>query len=416
MFQTRTPRITCVLGLLMLVGMAGSGLPAHAQPFDSGSDESDGALNITVAQHGSSFVFDPAVFVPPLDTDGDNIYHFTTISVEAGVTVRLAANVLGSRPVHWLASGAVQIDGVLDLSGEAGHHGTALHARSTAGAGGHGGGIGGAAGIGWRPGDGPGGGPGGGSAAGHVVVGDGSSPGTAYGTDFLLPLLGGSGGAGGSSGQPSEESGGGGAGGGALLIASSTSITIEGTMDMRGGCGGAHGAGSSSPGGAGSSGALRLMANTIGGAGVLTAAKVTGCIGNAGSRGRIRMEASQFNFTGTGVPAPTVVTPGSVFPPAATPSLRLVSVAGIPVPANATGFFPPADLTIDEAAQVTVVIEASNVPLFTTVQLTLTPETGSRQIVTSTPLNGMLDLSTATAQITIPHGFSTFFLEAAWTP
>ena len=60
--------------------------------------------------------------------------------------------------------------------------------------------------------------------------------------------------------------------------------------------------------------------------------------------------------------------------------------------------------------------EAKNIPFGTVVQLTLTPETGLAVTVSSTPLAGTLALSSATATVTIPHGFSRFRVRAEWTP
>ena len=113
----------------------------NAQVFDSGSDGSDGALDFSGAQSGDTVIFNPATFDPPLDADGDSVYHFTTITVPEGVTVRLVADLLGVAPVTWLASGAVQIDGTLDLNGEDGHNINSVHIPSVAGAGGYGGGF-----------------------------------------------------------------------------------------------------------------------------------------------------------------------------------------------------------------------------------------------------------------------------------
>ena len=59
------------------------------------------AFSTTVFTRGSS---------PPLDPDGDNIYHFTTIAIPSGTTIRVA-NGISNRPLVWLASGLVTIDG-----------------------------------------------------------------------------------------------------------------------------------------------------------------------------------------------------------------------------------------------------------------------------------------------------------------
>ena len=74
------------------------------------------------------------------------------------------------------------------------------------------------------------------------------------------------------------------------------------------------------------------------------------------------------------------------------------------------------DVTLDDASTVLLEIEARNIPLGTVVHLTITPETGSAQTVDSTPLAGTLELSSATAVMTIPHGFSRFLVKASWTP
>jgi hypothetical protein len=137
----------------------------------------------------------------------------------------------------------------------------------------------------------------------------------------------------------------------------------------------------------------------------------------SGSPGRIRLEAFQHQFPSSSTnPTANFVTPGIIFPPANTPSIRVVRVAGIAVPENSTGSFFLPDVTLDNVAAVVVEIEARNVPLGTVVQLTLTPETGSQQMAVSTPLAGTLQLSTATATVTLPHGFSRFFVQANWTP
>src|SRR5262245_12168615 len=85
---------------------------AEAQVLNSGSNGSDGALNLTTP---GTIVFDPAKFNPPLDPDGDNVFHFTTITIGKDVTVKLKNVPLRGRAVIWLASGSVKIDGTIDL-------------------------------------------------------------------------------------------------------------------------------------------------------------------------------------------------------------------------------------------------------------------------------------------------------------
>jgi hypothetical protein len=104
---------TGLVGWLFALGLP---LSVAAQTFDSGSTGADGALAFPEAQPGDVILFDRQ----GLDPEGDNVYHFTTITIPAGVTVRLSAERLGILPVVWLATGDVQIDGTLDLNGEGG--------------------------------------------------------------------------------------------------------------------------------------------------------------------------------------------------------------------------------------------------------------------------------------------------------
>src|SRR5271170_3944405 len=66
----------------------------------SGSTGSDGALAFPNAKTGDIILFDPATYKPPLDPVGDGVFNFTTISIPAGVTVRLSGQVLHG-PVYW---------------------------------------------------------------------------------------------------------------------------------------------------------------------------------------------------------------------------------------------------------------------------------------------------------------------------
>lgn len=420
------------VALMLSIVMFSLAVSVHA--FNSGSDGSDGALDYTpFAQGPVTVIFDPtdpSTFDHPtapnsarrLDPDGDNIYHFTTITIPSGVTVRLRADTpLGSRAVHWLASGAVQIDGAIDLNGERGQDGNniPIFTSAVAGAGGYYGGISRA--TLWPASDGFGPGAGrsvvgnAGGGAGHATVGGGKTVarGIAYGNDFLLPLLGGSGGSGGAFIIPS---GGGGAGGGALLIASSVSITLNAALvSANGGLGGSFNNRTGSGGGGGSGGAIRLMAPTISGTGNLRA---TGGSGGrdagGGSNGRIRLEAFNHQFTGSVIPTPRVVTPGPIIlPTVGVPSVRVVSIGGIPLPAQPIGSFITPDVTVG-ADTVGLEIEASFIPLGTVVTLQIFSEGAGAQTVDSTPLAGTLENSSATATAILPHGFSRFYVQASW--
>ena len=75
-----------------------------AQEFDCGSNGSDGALDfVTGSTDPVTIEFDPTSFDPPLDQDRDGVYHFTTITVPANVTVKLRADKVGWTPIYRLA-------------------------------------------------------------------------------------------------------------------------------------------------------------------------------------------------------------------------------------------------------------------------------------------------------------------------
>ncbi len=390
-------RIKWMIAAILLAGLP---LDLRAQTFNSGSNGSDGALNLTTP---GTIVFDPKSFNPPLDPDGDGIYHFTTVNIAAGVTVRFSGRNLNG-PIYFLASGAVQVDGTMDLSGEPGHpvSFTSASVRTPAypGAGGFVGGVGGRVGT-----DAPpqaGGGPGGGAAA-VICSGCSNAPGahgTFTGNQFLIPLIGGSGGGGAITTNSAGSHGGGGGGGGAILIASSTSITIRGAIPATGGQGGG--------GGAGAGGAIRLVANSI----AITVGSLQVGSNFGTSPGVIRIETFQY----TGPTLVPVVSPSGLFLPAGpNPSIRIASIAGIPIPANPTGSFTVPDAAINTSSAVPVVIEARNIPAGTIVKLRLFSEQGPDQILDTSPLAGTSAISTGTASAVFPSGYSRGFVRATWT-
>jgi hypothetical protein len=396
----------------LIAMLASSGQPLQAQTFTSGSNGSDGALTLTTP---GTIIFDPRTFNPPLDPDGDNVYHFTTITIGAGVTVRLLGSQLNG-PVFWLATGAVQVAGSIDLNGANGHTITESFASRTPavpGAGGYAGSIGGNDVSPPLPGSGPGGGPSG-AGAFHGNAGSGSFTANI----FLVPLIGGSGGGGGQAqGQTTSFGFGGGAGGGAILIASSTSITVNGTIQANGGSSGTTNGFSS--GGGGSGGAIRLAAPIVNGTGTLSVQRGSALDGG-GSDGRVRIEDFERAFNGNVVPSTSriIASPFAVLlpPPTPVPSVRVVSVAGVPVPPSPTSSITMPDVTINTPVAVPLAIEARNIPPGTVVELHIYSETGTGQVVNATPLVGTLALSTATATFTFPSGFSQGFVRATWTP
>jgi hypothetical protein len=391
--------------------------PAAAQTFNSGSTGVDGALN---APAGTT-----TLALPP-----SGVFNFTTVNVPIGSTVRFTRNATNT-PVTILASGNVTIAGVIDVRGADGglSKSNASVTGSNGGAGGPGGFDGGSGttavvsttgGAGLGPGGGGGstavnGGAGG---AGHVLAGaagkgTGGSGGAAYGTPSLLPLVGGSGGGGGGTVAPNSGAGGGG-GGGALLIASSGAITLTGSIQAQGGAGGTILVGGTASGGGGSGGAVRLIATTITGttgtvnvAGGPGGSVGTSVEGGGGSPGRVRVEAytntlavnlgtSSVGVLSSG--APTSVTLTNV------PSLRITAVGGVAAPASPTGSFTIADVVLPPTTTnpVTVSLAAVNIPVGTSVTVTVKALYGDATSTVSTPLAGTTASSTAIASVTIP--------------
>jgi hypothetical protein len=96
--------------------------------------------------------------------------------------------------------------------------------------------------------------------------------------------------------------------------------------------------------------------------------------------------------------------------------VRVVSVAGVTVPAVPDGGFINTDVTIAAGAAAEVQISAHNVPLGTKVQLYAFSQLGDDKIVDSTPLTGTFADSTAKVFLVFPLGFSRAFPRAVWTP
>jgi hypothetical protein len=410
--------VSVLLRVIVLVLVAAAG--AQAQALNSGSNGSDGALNLTTP---GELIFNPVAL--GLDADRDNVFHFTTITIGPGVTVKMPFSQLQGLPVVWLAQGAVLIEGIIDLNGQAGAAASpgALNRASVPGPGGYPGGVGsggpGFIGVDLRLGLGPGG-AGVSHQAGHADpgpdFGTGGVTGAAYGNALLVPLRGGSGGGGG--GDNTSAGGGGGAGGGALRIFSSTSIAVNGSITADGGNGGAPPSGQSTGAGGGSGGSIHLIAPTISGTGTLSA--LGGGHGNllalVASRGRIRLDATANQFAGTANALATNGAPYNVPLPAGMPLVRVTGIGGIAVSTTPTGDSATPDATINQSGPVTVAIEGRNVPVGTVVQVRVMSGAVPDFVVDSTPLAGTLDSSTATAEVTFPPGFSRGFIRATWSP
>jgi hypothetical protein len=391
------------ISLLALI-LALALVPLHAQTFSSGSDGSDGAYAPT-GTTGTIIVFDPTQFHGT--QVAANIFNFTTITIPTGVTVKLSGNTLNG-PVYWLASGNVDVEGTLDLSGGQGVGATQnpfARVPAVPGSGGYMGGVGGDNTQAALPGGGPGGG-----VAGTVSTLYGGG-GTFSGNQFLIPLIGGSGGGGGNNTNTTFCDGGG-AGGGALLVASSTQITVNGGISANGGtyntsagCG---------YGGGGSGGAIRLVSNTIVGSGY---AQAVGGVGrNYGTNGVVRLEgfsiSSSISVQGTqeySSPFPLLL------PSAGPPSAKVISINGTSITPTPS-IFP--DITINTTSAVDVVIQTQNIPTTATITLTILDENGvADTVVQAPPLGGCnsSNVCTTTAQVMFPFGASRGLTRVTWT-
>lgn len=426
--------IKCMMLTAVIIGVVFNSQP-YAGTFISGSTGADGS------------------FAPTVDTElqlsPNGVFNFTTVDIPAGVSVTFKRNAANT-PVYILATGDVNIAGTISVNGENGRDGTSVSTGNIGeptvpvygGKGGPGGFDGGRGGLYSQAvypelapsaGLGPGGGkiynssnscysysPRVKSGGGGGYLTDGGRTyynclvnGNAYGNELLIPLLGGSGGSGGFAGYGYSgypNGGGGGGGGGAILIASSGAIVVTGAVTARGGTGGK---GNIYSGGSGSGGAVRFIANTIRGNGVISAAggdRQGGYnwdyYGGNGAPGRIRLETYILERTAQTDPvASTISKPKSVFV-ANLPTLTITSIGGTPVPGGSTGSFETPDVTLPSVTTnpVTLNISAVNVPVGTTVSITVVPKSGESSTFTSTPLSGTDAGSTATVDINLPTG------------
>ncbi len=386
--------------------------------FSSGSDGSDGALDLTGTAQGTTVLFDPATF--PGDQHQLGIFNFTQITIPSGVTLKLSGNKVNT-PMYWLSQGDVDIEGTLDLSGADGASYTTnldLRLPAVPGSGGYAGGLGGSSATGQTAataGNGPGGGAPG--TCSPIVSAGG---GTITVNRFLVPLVGGSGG-----GAVTDPGGilfqaGGGAGGGAILIASSTQIIVNGAITANGGSAG----NSNQPAGCvdkdgdqanaagGSGGAVRLVSNTISGSGRLSSAGGL-YSGPPGSSGDVRLEAFTIGFTGTVNAAESTSTPIPLFlPTTAPPWVQVTSINGTPITENPFSF---PDIQLNTASAVNIVITGHQVPVGTVPTLYVFSDTTDQVLTCPAGLQGTLDTTTCTISIAFPFGGSRGFVKATWS-
>jgi len=393
-----------VLAVMFALGA----LPVWAQSFSSGSDGTDGAYNPSGAA-GTVIIFDPTQFRG--SQVGANIFNFTTITIPAGVTVKLSGNTLNG-PVFWLAQGDVDIEGTVDLSGGNGYAFTSqsfFRIPSVPGSGGYAGGVGGVGSQLALTGSGTGGG----------VAGTANNPsggGVYGGNQFVIPLVGGSGGGGGYNRfNNGVLEAGGGAGGGAIMIASSTRILVNGTINANGG---QPGAPTVQCAAGGSGGAIRLVSNAIAGSGNLTA--IGGAIAGGGcpngGPGVIREESTSTFFTGSVSGTVAQSAPFRLLlPTAGSPSANVISINGISITPNPNTF---PDITINTSSPVPVVIQTQNIPANATLTLTILDENNvADTVVQAPPLSNCTasNVCTTTVNVTFPFGGSYGLSKVTWT-
>lgn len=399
-------------------------LPGAALAQVCNSNGTDGALIFNTA---GVFDLDPVAL--NLNAAGDNVFHFTSITIGQSTTLRLRANRMRSqRPVVFLVSGAVTIDGVLDLSGALGHSNDDVVNRgpSEPGPGGYPGGAGAKAGDVAQPGAGPGGAGVGATTtafgcpaaySAQPSVNNAGFPGhcptatAIYGNTALQPLVGGSGGSGGKAGT-SLPGGGGGAGGGAIRICSDTSIS--GTfvrINANGGGGGnaTAAAGGGLQGGPGSGGAIHLQAPTVGSVFSVTATGGGSQQSDIASNGRIRIDANNVVSTANISPAP-LLAPFAAVPLPTPPTVRILSINGVNVATVPKNNPAAPDVTINTAGSVPIVVQTTNVPNGTTARFFISTDAASADIVQTAVVNS----NSATLNVALPQGIDRLFVRVTF--
>jgi hypothetical protein len=424
----------CVALLLIGSAFAFSRI-ASAQSFPADKPPlagTDGALDLS----SSTGIVDFDPVARGIDTDRDNVFHFTSVKIPSGVTLKVSGKKV-TGPMYWLVTGTVVIDGILALDGEVGHFAsiaTADRRPGVPGPGGHPGGVGGVfltqTTFQFQPqaGSGPGGG-----AAGPWGSWNGST-GAATVNKFMVPLVGGSGGGGGVNSSGNLFGSGGGGGGGAILIASSISIHVGGSISAWGGDGGRYSSGACSgiDGGGGSGGSIRLAAPTLTGGGLVEAGPGFHCVFGRGQTGKgwVRLEAFHHESTYRIRPEFTNVTVGSPVssyaPTRPPPAIWVDTIDGRTIPRNPTGSFDVPDLgagdpIFSKTVAVPVVIKATNVPLSTTMtKVTLylvSAEAPFDQIITHPVIPAPTGNSSAwmvTADVKFPPGYTRGYVKVTW--
>jgi len=356
----------------------------HAETFSSGSNGSFGAILV----ESGTFTID----LPP-----DGIIHATSITVgkEGGffATLKFKRNALNT-PVYLLATGDITIKTNADIMVDGSPGDTVI-----GGEGGPGGFNGGEPGkLGGQPGAGfgPGAGLGGSNASddtragigGYGTAGENAKDGQIYGSQLLMPMLGGSGGGGTDVG--------GGGGGGAILVASDTRIHLE-TAAIISANGGDM---LSSFDRSGSGGAIRLIAPIVSGTGNL---KVLPSVYSSTSQpvpgaGRIRIDTidqSEFNLKTFPIDAPVSLSNFMKVFPDTIPRLDIIEAAGEIIPeGNSSGV--TINLPSEASSTQSFTIQARDYSGILPIQVVITPDIGDPIVVDT-----QIDMNTGNPATTI---------------
>lgn len=331
------------------------------------------------------------------------VYKFSSINIPSNVTVKFK-NHPSRAPVVWLVNGDATIAGKVWLTGENGIRQEGKLAEP--GPGGFRGGYGyqnqsAIASSGFGPGGGlllgyPG------DDAANASPGQQRTPNNSaiYGNARIFPLMGGSGGTG--RGDYWDN---GGSGAGALLLVATGAATVTGSI-LATGTDGLDWAGE------GSGGAIRIVADSLNGAGTLNAAG----FGGSGD-GRVRIETNTVTGTIATFPSTNIVAPDTpvlIWPPAAAPTVRVVSVGSTAVPTDPRASLDLAqtDITVDHNAAIAVQLQTTGVEVDagkSTVKLRYMPKFGEAKWVDATFASGTKDLATWNVTLNnLAEGFFTF--------
>jgi hypothetical protein len=317
-----------------------------------------------------------------LKTRPSGVFNYTDILVPSGMTVKFLRNAANT-PVIWLASGFVQIDGTVDVSGS----------ESAGGPGGYDG----ADGLMVN-----GQGPGGGFPPDQI---GGRYFGT-YGNPQIEPLIGGSGG-----GRVYPYGNPGSGGGGAVLISASRDIQVNGSIL-------ANSSYVYGQVGSGSGGAIKLVADRIFGSGSLQAITGGSQYGYNGTPGRIRIEAYETDMVDNGSPLPSsssspVWDSGSIASQLEY-ELKVTHVAGLEVREPPTGQTSSPDVSFSTDQAVTVAVSGRNIPDGTQVKLSVSGNGINVTLPASGDAPVTMQSGGATFNVTIPAGLGNIQASAVF--